>query len=358
MDKRNGLKTVFVAAACCLFFASPVKAEKSAGEIVWELVSGSFLGDAFDGIDKAAEQAGAVVKSAIPIPDIEALLEKVRIAATTLKVLKALGAPEDMDIEKILAIVRKLSGKASEAADMALEMKEIMAGYRNAGEELISSNGMELVEDIISRISIAESGEGFKTNKGESLGIKDAQSLGLKDGHYTEEIGVSKPDLRTLGPGTINTGEISRGNLLDVLESFLELLLDNAEFITKAGEIIEKADAINPSNFLKQQVAGFIDSRGADLLSKYGIDGSDLSMAEGIISGKTGVDDFNSIKRVISMLGGDNRALNSIKELADLSDSINKMKDIDGAKAMEFAVKVVGLMPGTAGAVSQISGGK
>jgi hypothetical protein len=151
-----------------------------------------------------------------------------------------------------------------------------------------------------------------------------------------------------------NISDEHGSTMLDIMEKFLNMILANADFISKIGVAVDKIDkAENAGRLAQEQIAGFIDQKGNKFLSKYGITNQDISMAQDAVEGKYNMENFDDVKQIISMLGKGSTA-DTFGKLIDLCKKTDKMNDISENTAAQLLIKVVKLIPSTASAVDNL----
>jgi hypothetical protein len=360
MGRGNWIKRTAIISVLAFGFAITAGAEMSIGEAIFKFVTSSFLGDAFGSISNAGS---AVIKSAaklLPIPDIKDLLDKLKLTVMILRVLKAVKAPENIDIGEFLSIVKKLAGTGASMEEISAELGRISLSVADGLKGAPLDEGSLPGLNTGAGLNITEENTGLNLGAEASLGVESVSLLPSATG----SLGLSAPgglnsgdDDLGLASGTSGADETDPGAIISVIEKFLKLIQDNADFIEQAGSLVDSLDAAANPDALKQRIAGYFDSQAAPIMEKYGISGSDISTAEDLVNGKYS-SDMEKIRSIVSLLGRGSSTIATFDQLLEIYDSLNGRTELSRDKAVEVLIKIVKLMPDTAGAIGTMAGGK
>ncbi len=364
MAHNNRLKAAFIVGLILSAGAGFAAADMSYGEIIAKFVMSPFVSNGvFGDIKTAGQDITGAIQNTLPIGQIQGWLQKIRVASMILKILKATGAPNHIDLKQYFAAIRKIVASNQDFTGMTDEMRAAALNYTqfNTGNDFsYTGAGVTASSGYTAKLNLLSEENNSLLSSDTKLGLSD-NSLGLDKnmpgslniGNAPNPVNInSKLDIT--GNGQNNRDEQGSG-MLDIMEKFLNMILANADFISKIGGAVDKIDAVTSEGQVAQdQIAGFIDQKGNGALSKYGITSQDISTAQDVVEGKYSLENFDSVRQIISMLGKGNSTIDTFGKLIDLCKETGSMEDISEDTAAQLLIKVVNLIPSTASAIDNI----
>jgi hypothetical protein len=311
-------------------------------------------------IQSAGGAAIVTAEKALPTADFQAMLKTAKTVVSVVRILKIVGMPENMDINRQLALLRKVGNMGGELTAAGAELRNILAGLKGSGADGYSSAAAASGADT----NLQTNGHGGTVIE-ESNGLCGDQTAGLNAGQNESGFGLQDAGLGTKeqqslitqddklsginsGTGTNPYDEVPTGVFAELIEKAVKLMMDNSGAVEEVGKVTDTLDNVeNAGPKAMEAISGKIDEQGSAMLASYGIDQKDIDLAQGVISGGNSSDGYKNVKMLLSVLGKSNKSLDVFKKLSEIADGTK-----DPNKAMELAVQMAELIPDASNAVS------